>query len=174
MPRNDQGHCCDIIQWQVRCKVAEVVDESRWRIAISRSGWRSRLNLPSSVEMSQQQRSFNCLCRRPVSSMRIHIPGRQKISFFTCILQILNSQSRPPPLSSNSYRGAVKMPYYKYYHYDPSLAASIIFAILFGLTAGWHIFLLVRNRTWYFIPVVVGGICAFPSRSIPDNQSLSA
>lgn len=44
------------------------------------------------------------------------------------------------------------------WHYTPSIAAAVIFIILFiGLT-GYHTFLIVRRRTWFCIPFVVGGL----------------
>jgi hypothetical protein len=51
--------------------------------------------------------------------------------------------------------------YYKYYHYDPSLAAGCVFAVLFGILTVWHTILVVRYRTWSFIPVIIGGICTY-------------
>ena len=64
------------------------------------------------------------------------------------------------------------MPYYKYYHYDPSLAAAILFTILFASTTLWHLILLVKHRTLYFIPVIIGGVCTFtsPFASLVDRQ----
>lgn len=53
------------------------------------------------------------------------------------------------------------MTYYKFYHYDPSLAATCIFAVIFGILTVWHIYLVYKHRTWYFIPVIIGGICTF-------------
>ena len=53
------------------------------------------------------------------------------------------------------------MTHYKYYGYDPSLASACIFTVLFGLSTLWHSFLVFKHRTWYFIPVIVGGICMF-------------
>ncbi|KAA8895871.1 RTA1 like protein-domain-containing protein [Sphaerosporella brunnea] len=44
-----------------------------------------------------------------------------------------------------------------YYHYIPSLAAALIFAVLFAITTFFHLYQLVRTRTWYFLPMVVGG-----------------
>jgi hypothetical protein len=46
---------------------------------------------------------------------------------------------------------------FKYYYYDPSLAAAAIFALLFLLTTAIHLYLLGRTRTWYFIPFLIGG-----------------
>ncbi|AEO63831.1 uncharacterized protein THITE_2109426 [Thermothielavioides terrestris NRRL 8126] len=48
---------------------------------------------------------------------------------------------------------------FKLYRYTPSTAANVIFILLFAATAMGHIFLLVRRRTWYFIPFVIG--CLF-------------
>ncbi|KAE9583194.1 Protein RTA1 [Colletotrichum fructicola] len=44
------------------------------------------------------------------------------------------------------------------YHYDPSLAAAITFAALFGISSVLHVFQTIRARIWYFIPFVVGSI----------------
>lgn len=45
---------------------------------------------------------------------------------------------------------------FKYYRYDPSLAAAVIFTVFFLLTSLLHIFQLVRARTWYFTPLGIG------------------
>jgi hypothetical protein len=50
---------------------------------------------------------------------------------------------------------------FKYYHYDPSLAAATIFTLLFLSTTALHLYQLLRTRTWYFIPFVIGGFCKF-------------
>ena len=47
---------------------------------------------------------------------------------------------------------------FKFYRYDPSLAAAIVFAICFLLTSLLHIYQLLRSRTWYLTALVVGGI----------------
>ncbi|CAI6332897.1 unnamed protein product [Periconia digitata] len=44
------------------------------------------------------------------------------------------------------------------YRYRPNLAAAVIFIILFLLTTLFHTFQIWRKRTWYFIPLVIGGI----------------
>ena len=49
-------------------------------------------------------------------------------------------------------------PHFKFYHYDPSFAGALVFTILFGVANVWHLALIAKHRTWYFIPVVVGGI----------------
>jgi len=45
------------------------------------------------------------------------------------------------------------------YHYDPSARAAVTFAAVFGLTTVIHIWQLGRNRTWYFIPFLIGCFC---------------
>jgi hypothetical protein len=48
--------------------------------------------------------------------------------------------------------------HYKYYNYDPSLAAAVIYTILFAATTLLHIYQLIRSWTWYFTALVIGGI----------------
>jgi hypothetical protein len=45
------------------------------------------------------------------------------------------------------------------YTYNPSIAAAVIFVILFAVTTLLHTFHLFRTRTWFFIPLVIGGYC---------------
>lgn len=45
------------------------------------------------------------------------------------------------------------------YRYDPSLPAAIVFIVLFALAFSIHLVQLLRSRTWYFIPFVIGGLC---------------
>ncbi|KAH7091810.1 7-aminocholesterol resistance protein RTA1 [Auriculariales sp. MPI-PUGE-AT-0066] len=52
---------------------------------------------------------------------------------------------------------------FKFYHYDPSGAAAIIIAFLFGLSTIINIYQMVRTRTWYLIPFIIGGIVSFTS-----------
>ncbi|QSZ29512.1 hypothetical protein DSL72_004026 [Monilinia vaccinii-corymbosi] len=47
---------------------------------------------------------------------------------------------------------------YMLYHYEPSLAAAVVFVGLFGVSAILHIYQLITKRTWYFIPFVIAGI----------------
>ncbi|KAI9741720.1 MAG: hypothetical protein M1834_000105 [Cirrosporium novae-zelandiae] len=46
---------------------------------------------------------------------------------------------------------------YVLYHYNPSLVAAVIFIALFNLASVAHTIQLIRRRTWYFIPFVIGG-----------------
>lgn len=50
---------------------------------------------------------------------------------------------------------------YILYNYDPSAVAAIIFVVLFGLTTLVHIFQMIRSRSWFFIPFIIGGICKY-------------
>ena len=52
-----------------------------------------------------------------------------------------------------------KHPEFKYYEYDPSIAAACIFAVIFGLLTIWHMVLIAKHKTWYFIPLIIGGLC---------------
>lgn len=49
-----------------------------------------------------------------------------------------------------------------YFHYDPSLAAAALFVALFGITSIVHTYQLVKSRTWYFIPFLVGCLGKIP------------
>ena len=51
---------------------------------------------------------------------------------------------------------------FKYYYYDPSMVAAIIFVVLFALTAFLHLFQMIRTKTWFFTAFVVGGFCTQP------------
>ena len=53
---------------------------------------------------------------------------------------------------------------WQFYRYTPSLVAAIIFIVLFAISTFLHLYQLIRTRTWYFIPLVVGGFCKiFPA-----------
>lgn len=47
---------------------------------------------------------------------------------------------------------------FTYYYYNPSLAAAAVFVTFFGISTIGHLFQLIRKRTWYFIPFVIGGV----------------
>ncbi|KAF2786118.1 RTA1-domain-containing protein [Melanomma pulvis-pyrius CBS 109.77] len=44
------------------------------------------------------------------------------------------------------------------YRYTPSTILAAVFLFLFGITTLVHFFQLFRTRTWYLIPLVVGGV----------------
>lgn len=50
-----------------------------------------------------------------------------------------------------------------YYPYLPSKAAALAFVALFAVATLSHIGLMIRYRSWFFIPLVIGGICKFLS-----------
>ena len=52
-------------------------------------------------------------------------------------------------------------PTYKLYKYDPSLAAAVIFCLLYLCTTIWHCYQMWRNKTWFLIWLVIGGLCKF-------------
>lgn len=60
---------------------------------------------------------------------------------------------------------------FKLYHFNPSFAAAVLFAVLFGGVSIRHLQLLIRSRTWAFIPFLIGCLCT--SLSLPlDNLPL--
>lgn len=61
---------------------------------------------------------------------------------------------------------------FSYYHYDPSVAAAILFIVLFLLTTLLHMYQLIRTRTWFLVPFVLGGICKFTQTLLGIAYSL--
>ena len=59
---------------------------------------------------------------------------------------------------------------FRFYAYTPSLAAAIIFIILFALTTALHTYQLTKTRAWYLIPIVIGGLCTSLSPPFPLTQ----
>ncbi|KAF0327599.1 hypothetical protein K4K61_008112 [Colletotrichum sp. SAR11_59] len=45
---------------------------------------------------------------------------------------------------------------YNLYKYSPSGAAAMIFLVGFIVGCAWHVFIIVRRRAWYFIPLIIG------------------
>ncbi|KAJ5162292.1 hypothetical protein N7492_007684 [Penicillium capsulatum] len=74
----------------------------------------------------------------------------------------------------------VAVKYMGSYDYQPSIPGAIVFAALFGILSLVHMLQLVRHRTWFFIPFVVGGILevvgygarAFSSHQYPDYKTV--
>ncbi|KAI1473360.1 hypothetical protein K445DRAFT_342956 [Daldinia sp. EC12] len=54
---------------------------------------------------------------------------------------------------------ADEAPSFVFYQYKPSMAAAIIFIVLFAISTILHLKVLFQKRTWYFIPFVIG--CLF-------------
>jgi hypothetical protein len=48
---------------------------------------------------------------------------------------------------------------FKLYHYDPSVAAAVVFVVLFLATSVYHVWQMVKQRTWFFLAFIIGGIC---------------
>jgi uncharacterized membrane protein len=46
-----------------------------------------------------------------------------------------------------------------FYYFTPSTVAAVIFTVLFGLSSLLHFYQLVRTRTWFMIPFLIGAIC---------------
>jgi hypothetical protein len=59
---------------------------------------------------------------------------------------------------------------FKFYHYDPSLAAAIIFVLAFFATTALHSWQLFRTRSWFMIPLVLGGYCKHSNRTVNPNH----
>ena len=58
------------------------------------------------------------------------------------------------------------------YQYDPTLAGCFVFAILFGVMTFFHSIMTPENKTLYFIPLLIGGICTYSlasSQNFPQN-----
>ena len=52
-------------------------------------------------------------------------------------------------------------PLWQFYRYKPSVAAATVFITLFLLLTAIHSTQLLRWRTWYFLPFLVGGFRKF-------------
>jgi hypothetical protein len=63
---------------------------------------------------------------------------------------------------------------FKLYRYNPSMAAAVIFIIVFSLTTLLHGYQMFRTRTWFFTPFFIGGIfelVGYVGRAISASQS---
>ncbi|KAJ6049153.1 uncharacterized protein N7446_007520 [Penicillium canescens] len=63
---------------------------------------------------------------------------------------------------------------FKLYHYNPSSGAAIPFAAIFGLSTVVHLWQLGRNKSWYFIPFLIGGLfeaCGYVARFVSAEES---
>jgi RTA1 like protein len=61
-----------------------------------------------------------------------------------------------------------------FYHYEPSLAAAITLLILFFVSTNLHFYQLLRTRTWYMIPLLIGGFCewiGYVGRTLSSTES---
>jgi len=48
---------------------------------------------------------------------------------------------------------------FKFYRYNPSTAGNVVFVVLFAVPAAAHAYMLVKRRTWYFLPFLIGCLC---------------
>jgi hypothetical protein len=55
------------------------------------------------------------------------------------------------------------------YEYYPSMGAAVVFVICFAIVTLMHTYHLFRTRTWFFIPLVIGGYCKYQLRPIPKQ-----
>ncbi|KAK5076710.1 hypothetical protein LTS08_005881 [Lithohypha guttulata] len=65
---------------------------------------------------------------------------------------------------------------FKLWHYTPSLAAAAIFTVLFIILMVYHSILLVRRRTWFCVPFVVGGlleVIGYIARALAHSDTIS-
>ncbi|KAF8851416.1 RTA1 domain protein [Acephala macrosclerotiorum] len=63
---------------------------------------------------------------------------------------------------------------FEFYHYHPTLVGAIIFIILFIATTSLHSYQFMATRTWFMIPMVVGGFLewvGYIGRAISSEQS---
>ncbi|KAL3417704.1 rta1 domain-containing protein [Phlyctema vagabunda] len=60
------------------------------------------------------------------------------------------------------------------YAYKPSMVAGVLFVILFTISTLYHMFQMIRNRTRYFVPFIIGGffqIIGYACRAIASNEA---
>jgi hypothetical protein len=73
----------------------------------------------------------------------------------------LESRKQAAKMSdSSSSTGYVQ---FELYRYTPNLAAAVIFFIAFLATTVYHLYQMVKAKSWYFTPLVIGGVCEYPS-----------
>ena len=48
---------------------------------------------------------------------------------------------------------------FSFYRYYPSLAAAIIFTLIFFASSAYHGYQLYRRKTYFFVPFLIGGVC---------------
>lgn len=60
---------------------------------------------------------------------------------------------------------------YKLWYYTPSVAGGAIACIVFCILTLLHCFRLFKNRTWYCIPFVIGGLVSSTSILIHGNAA---
>jgi len=74
-----------------------------------------------------------------------------------------------PPFELLSRQDDAAEPIFKLYHYDPTIAGAVIFVILFLGTTCFHTYQLWRARTWFMVPLVLGGVCKSPHEVLAER-----
>lgn len=59
-------------------------------------------------------------------------------------------------MAESSSDGAVT---FALYRYTPSIPAAVIMAVAFGFLAVFHAYRLIREKTYFFIPFIIGLVC---------------
>ncbi|CAG7917327.1 unnamed protein product [Penicillium olsonii] len=60
------------------------------------------------------------------------------------------------------------------YTYYPSMGAAVVFVVLFAIVTILHTFQMFRTRTWFFIPLVIGGcfeLVGYIGRAMSSKES---
>ncbi|KAH8663894.1 RTA1 like protein-domain-containing protein [Ilyonectria robusta] len=63
---------------------------------------------------------------------------------------------------------------FKLYHYDPTIAGGVVFVLLFTGTTLLHFWQLIHARSWFLIPMAIGGlfeIIGYAARCKSGNES---
>jgi hypothetical protein len=47
------------------------------------------------------------------------------------------------------------------YEYKPNQSATIVMAALFGVSAIYHLIVMIKKRTWFYIPLITGAISTY-------------
>lgn len=48
---------------------------------------------------------------------------------------------------------------FEFFRYNPSTAGNVVFVVLFAVPAAAHAYMLVKRKTWYFLPFLIGCLC---------------
>lgn len=59
---------------------------------------------------------------------------------------------------------------FQLYHYHPTVAGGVIFTLLFIATTSLHGWQLYRGRSWFLIPLTVGGFCKILTSDLPTSR----
>lgn len=55
------------------------------------------------------------------------------------------------------------------YRYIPSIPAAVVMAVAFGFLGVFYACRFIRERTYFFIPFIIGLLCKFPQLSFSNN-----